>query len=88
MLEQLLSTGGVTWRLRAMADRRGMRGRIKRGGAKAVLELPGDAWSGAGVGVGLGQRSNGGQRWCYCAAEWGGDPRVLSAVTRTTGTSL
>jgi hypothetical protein len=46
-----------------------MRGRKQRGGAEAVPELPGDAWSGAGAGAGLGQRGNGGQRWCCCAAE-------------------
>jgi hypothetical protein len=39
------------------------------GGAKAVGELGGDAWSGAGTVVGLGRRGNGsGWRRC-CAAE-------------------
>jgi hypothetical protein len=39
---------------RAAAERCGMRGRGQQGGAKAVAEPPGDAWSGAGVGAGLG----------------------------------
>jgi hypothetical protein len=31
-----------------------MRGRGQRGGAEVVAKLPGDAWSGAGVGTSLG----------------------------------
>jgi hypothetical protein len=58
--EQQLSTGGAMWRLRATAERRGMRGRRQRGGAEAVVELPGDAWSGAGAGAGLERRNNSG----------------------------
>jgi hypothetical protein len=71
-----------------------MRGRRQRGGAEAVPELPGDAWRGAGVGASLGRRGNSGQRRrCYAAerteeGETGEDPRVLSAITGTTGTSL
>jgi hypothetical protein len=64
--EQRLSTGGATWRLRAIAERHGARGNGQRGGAEVVVELPGDAWSGAGAGAGLGQRGNGGQRWRCC----------------------
>jgi hypothetical protein len=59
--EQLLSTGGVTWRLRIAAERRGARGRRQLGGAEAVAKLPGDAWSGAEAGAGLGRRGNSGQ---------------------------
>jgi hypothetical protein len=67
--EKLLSIGGTTWRLRATAERRGMRGRRQREGAEAVPELLGDAWSGAGAGAGLGRRGNGGQWWHCCAVE-------------------
>jgi hypothetical protein len=68
--EQLLSTGGATWRLRATAERRGVRGNEQWGGAEAVVELPGNAWSGARVGAGLGRRGNGGHRWrCYGCRE-------------------
>jgi hypothetical protein len=72
-----------------------MRGRRQREGAEVVPENPGDAWSGAGARAGLGQRGNGSQRRRCCAAERTeegergvGDPRVLSAITGTTGTSL
>jgi hypothetical protein len=58
--EQLLSTGGATWRLRVAVEWRGARGRRERGGAEAVAELPGDAWSGAEAGPSLQQRGNGG----------------------------
>jgi hypothetical protein len=66
--EQLLSTGGATWWLRATAERRGMRGRRQRGSAEAVAGLPGDAWSGAGVGVGLERCGNSDQQRCCCGS--------------------
>jgi hypothetical protein len=50
----------------AAAERRGLRGRGQRGGAEAVAELPGDAWSGAGARAGLGRHGNGVQRRRYC----------------------
>jgi hypothetical protein len=93
--EQLLSTGGAMWLLRVVAERRGVRGRRQREGAKAVAELPGDAWSGAEARAGLERCGNGGQRRCCCGGRGNrggrkrrGDPRVLSAITGTTGTSL
>jgi hypothetical protein len=93
--EQLLSTGGATWRLRVAAERRGARGRRQRGGAEAVAELPGDAWSSAEAGAGLRRRGNGGQRRRCCGGRGNrggrkrrGDPRVLSAIIGTTETSL
>jgi hypothetical protein len=43
-----------------------MRGRRQRGGAEAVAGLPGDAWSGARAGAGLGRRGNGGQQRRCC----------------------
>jgi hypothetical protein len=94
-LEQLLSTGGATWRLRVAAEQRGTCGRRQRGGAEAVAKLPGDAWSGAEAGASLGRRGNSGQQWRCCGGRGnkGGrkgrvDPRVLSLITGTTGTSL
>jgi hypothetical protein len=61
----------------------------------AVVGLPGDAWSGAGAGAGLGRHGNGGQRRHYCDGRENrgrrkgrGDPRVLSAIIGTTGTSM
>jgi hypothetical protein len=51
---------------RAGAEQRGVRGRGQRGGAKAVAELPSDAWSGAGAGIALRRRGNGGQRRRCC----------------------
>jgi hypothetical protein len=40
------------------------------GGGKAVGELRGDAWSGAGAVVGLGRRGNSSGRWrCHAAEE-------------------
>jgi hypothetical protein len=84
--EQLLSTCGATWQLRATAERRGARGNGQREGAEAVAELPGDAWSGAEAGASLRWRSNGGQRRRCCGGRGNrggrirrGDPRVLSA---------
>jgi hypothetical protein len=51
---------------RAAVEQRGMRGRRQRGCAEAVAGLPGDAWSGAGVGIGLGWCGNGGHRRRCC----------------------
>jgi hypothetical protein len=93
--EQLLSTGGATWWLWATAERRGARGNGQRGGAEAVAELPGDAWSGVEAGASLGWGGNGSRRRRCCGGranrggtKMRGDPRVLSAITGTTGTSL
>jgi hypothetical protein len=49
-----------------MAEQRGMRRRGQRGGVEAVVELPGDAWSGTGAGTSLVQRGNGDQRRRCC----------------------
>jgi hypothetical protein len=93
--EQLLSTGGATWRLRVAAERRGVRGRRQWEGAEAVAELPCDTWSSAEAGAGLERRGNSGQQWRCCGGRGNrggrkrrGDPRVLSAIRGTTGTSL
>jgi hypothetical protein len=80
---------------RSVAERHGARVNGQRGGAEAVAELPGDAWSSAGAGAGLGQCGNNGQRRRCCGGRGSrggrkrrGDPRVLSAITGTTGNSL
>jgi hypothetical protein len=67
--KELLAARAAAWRARGRPA----------GGAKAVGELGGDAWSGAGAVVGLGQRGNSSGWWRYRAAEeaeeeeeWGG----------------
>jgi hypothetical protein len=57
--KELLAARAAAWR---------PRGR-RAGGAKAVGELGGDAWSGAGAVVSPEWRSNGSGRWRYRAAE-------------------
>jgi hypothetical protein len=58
--KELLAARAAAWRARGRPA----------GGAKAVGELGGDAWSGAGVVVGLGRRGNGsGRRRCRAAEE-------------------
>jgi hypothetical protein len=53
---------------RAAAERHGMRGRGQQGGAKAVAEPRGDAWSGARAGAGLEWCGNGSQRRRCCGS--------------------
>jgi hypothetical protein len=57
--KQLLAARAVTRRTRGRPS----------GGAKAMGELGGDAWSGAGTVVGLGRRGNGSGRRCCRTAE-------------------
>jgi hypothetical protein len=79
--KQLLAARAAAWRARG--------GLV--GGAKAVGELGGDAWSGAGAVVGLGRRGNGSGRRRYRAAEeeeeWGA-PRANLLFPKIPGTSL
>jgi hypothetical protein len=65
------------------------------GGAKAVGELGGDAWSGAGAVVGLGRRGNGSGWGCCRAAEeaeeeeeQGESAKGWFAKSKVLGTSL
>jgi hypothetical protein len=58
--KQLLAARAAVWRARGGPA----------GGVKAVSELGGDAWSGAGAVFGLRQRGNGsGRRRCHAAEE-------------------
>jgi hypothetical protein len=81
--KQLLAARAAAWSAR----------RRPAGGAKAVGELRGDAWSGAGTGVGLGRRGNDSGRWrCRTAEEaeeeGRGVPGANLQFPKIPGTSL